>query len=108
MVYIQRIFKKEITIQIESHAEKNIDDVIQYIKNYITERFYECDTKIAEGKLIVETDKNQAKAQIEYCKQKIKSLYREKERTNRSSYRLVIEKDIEEEKAEIRKFEKLL
>jgi len=108
MVYVQRIFKKEITIQIESYAEKKIDDVVQCVKNYITESFYGCDTKIVEGKLIIETDKVQAKAQIEYCKQKIKSLYREKERTNKTSYRLVLDKDIEEEKAEIRKFENLL
>ena len=108
MVYVQRIFKKEITIQLESYAEEKIEDVTQRIKNYITKSFYSCDTKIVEGKLMIKTDKVQAKAQIEYCKQKIKLLYREKECTNSTSYKLVIDKDIEEEKAEIRKFERLL
>ena len=108
MVYIQRIFKKEITIQIESYAEEKIEDVTQRIKNYITKNFYNCDTKIIEGKLMIETDKNQAKVQIESYKQQLKALYHEKNITVSQHYRDVIDKDIKDMKAEICKFEELL
>lgn len=108
MVYVQRIFTKEVTIQVVSHAEKNVDDVVQCVRNFITQRFYSCDTKIIEGKMVVETDKNQAKIQIEYCKDKIKLLRREKMQTSRTTYREVIDKDIKAEQNEIHKFEKLL
>ena len=108
MVYIQRIFKKEITIQIESHTEENIYDVAQYIKNYVTERFYGCDTKIVESKLMVKTDKVQAKANIEYYKEQLKSLCHEKNIAVSQRYRDVIDSDIEETKKKIKEFEKLL
>jgi len=108
MVYVQRIFKKEIKVQLVSHNENEICDVAERIKQYITKRFYGCDTKIVEGKLKVETDRNQTKVQIEYFKQQLKTLYHEKNITVSQSYRDVIDKDIAKIKAEINKFEKLL
>ena len=108
MVYVQRIFKKEIKVQRVSHNENEICDVVERIKQYIAKRFYGCDTKIVEGKLKVETDRNQTKVQIEYFKQQLKTLYHEKNITVSQSYRDVIDKDIAKIKAEINKFEKLL
>ena len=35
MAYIPKIFKKEITIKIESHTEDNVNEAIQRIKKII-------------------------------------------------------------------------
>lgn len=108
MVYISRIFKKEITIQIVSHAEENIDSVVQRIKNFVTQRFYDCDTKIIEDKLTIENDKNQAKIQIDYLEHQLKVLQRQKAHFNSKTFDGFIDNDIEIMKKEIQKFKKLL
>jgi len=73
-----KIFKKELTVQIESGNEKNINDVVQRIKKIITPIYYSCDTRIIESKITTKNEIAQIKAQIEYCESKLEELRRDK------------------------------
>lgn len=108
MVYIPRIFKKEITIKIEGHTEDNVNDVVRRIKNIITQRFYGCDTEIIEGKLKIENESNQIKIQIDYFEDKLKVLQRQKAHFHSETFDGFVDNDIEIVKNEIQKFKKLL
>ena len=108
MVYIPRIFKKEITIKIEGHTEDNVNDVVRHIKNIITQRFYGCDTEIIEGKLVIENENNQTKIKIGYLEDKLKVLQSQKAHFHSKTFDGFIDGDIEIVKNEIQKFKKFL
>jgi len=97
-----KLFKKEITIQIESGDEKNVNDVVQRVKNIITPVYYGCDTRIIEGKMVIKNEVAQIKTQIEYCESKLEELRRDKGQYLSVAFQRSIDRDIINVEDEIR------
>jgi len=103
-----KIFRKEITIQIESGSEKNVNDVVQRIKKIITPIYYSCDARIIEGKLTTKDEVAQIKTQIEYCETKLEELHRDKGQYLSVAFQRSIDQDIINVEDEIRELKNSL
>ena len=108
MVDIPKIFKKEITIQIESGTEKNVNDVVQKIKKIITPIYYSCDMRTIESKITTRSEIAQIKVQIEYCESRLIELRRDKGLYLSVAFRRSIDQDIINTEDEIRGLKNLL
>lgn len=103
-----KIFKKEITIQLEGNTEHDIKYAFRHIEEFITSRFYNCDAKIVEGKLMVEDEIDQIRNQIDYCESKLRELRRDKGQYLSLAFQRSIDEGITKAEDEIHGLKNLL
>lgn len=70
--------------------------------------YYSCDTKIVEGKLMVENEVKQIKIQIDDCECKLRDLKSDKGQYHSLVYQRLIDEDKKDVENEIRKLKNLL